>query len=96
MSLMGECLTKHLQSITLAGELRAAATAGTTNSIKVLIYDAAKNVLIATGTEVPTDTTAGYAKGCLFIKTDVAAATSGLYVNVGTTTSCDFNLVTNA
>ena len=51
---------------------------------------------MAQGTTVPTDATTGYAKGCLFIDTDVASGTSGLYVNVGTNTSCVFKLVTNA
>jgi hypothetical protein len=48
------------------------------------------------GTTVPTSTTAGFTKGCFFYKTDVTAGTSGFYVNVGTTSSCDFRLVTNA
>jgi len=38
--------------------------------------------------------TAGYAKGCLFLKSDAAAGTHGVYVNRGTTTSCDFVLAT--
>jgi hypothetical protein len=55
-----------------------------------------QKIAYATGTTVPVDTTSGYAKGCLFIDTDVASGTSGLYVNVGTDTSCIFKLVTNA
>ena len=42
------------------------------------------------GTSVPTDATAGYAKGCLYIKTDGGIG-STLYVNEGSNTSCDFN-----
>jgi hypothetical protein len=38
----------------------------------------------------------GYAKGCLFINTDVASGTSGLYVNEWLSTSCIFKLVSNA
>lgn len=57
-------------------------------SIKVLEYDANGKVLRATGTTVPTG--AGYAKGCVFIKTDAATATSGVYQNVGTTSSASF------
>jgi len=41
------------------------------------------------GDTVPTDTTAGYAKGALFFKTDGAAGAI-LYVNEGTKTSCAF------
>ena len=32
--------------------------------------------IYAEGTTVPTDTTAGYEKGCLFVDTDVATGTS--------------------
>jgi len=46
----------------------------------------------ASGTTVPTDASEGYAKGCVFIKTDGGVNTT-LYVNVGTAASCDFNAV---
>jgi hypothetical protein len=65
-------------------------------TINVLLRNAIYDVLLATGLTVPTDATTGYAKGCLFIDTDVAAATSGLFVNIGTNTSCSFKLVSNA
>ena len=52
-------------------------------------------VLLAQGETVPTDTEAGYAKGCLFIDTN-AALGSILYVNEGTAASCDFNVVESA
>jgi len=64
-------------------------------AVTVLIKDSAGMVLLATGATVPGDE-AGYAKGCLLIDTDVVDGTSGLYVNVGTTTSADFDLVTDA
>lgn len=44
----------------------------------------------ASGTSVPTDGTAGYAKGCTFINKNGGVG-STLYVNEGTVTSCDFN-----
>jgi len=62
----------------------------------VLLEDGLGNVLLATGTTVPTNTTAGYAKGCLFIDTNVAGGTGGLYCNKGTKTSCTFSLVSQA
>lgn len=65
-------------------------------TITVIDKDADGNILRATGTTKPTDATAGYAKGALFIDTDVVTGTSGLYVNVGTSASCVFKLVTNA
>lgn len=72
--------------------LDATAASGVTHLIK----DAAGKTLLATGAAVPADAGAVYAKGCLFIDTDVATGTSGLYVNVGTSASCVFKLVSNA
>lgn len=46
---------------------------------------------IVVGATVPTDTTAGYGKACLFLHTDGAAGDM-LYINDGSVTSCDFNL----
>lgn len=62
-------------------------------AITVLQEDADSNVLFATGTVTVTDAGSGYAKGCLYIDTDVAAGTGGLYQNVGSTTSCNFDKV---
>lgn len=61
---------------------------------KVFIEDDEGKVLLATGTTVPTGGTNGFAKGAIFIDTDVAAGTGGTYLNKGTKTSCDFTLVT--
>lgn len=76
-----------------SGNISGTTISATTTSI---LKDSAGKLLIAQGTTVPTDATNGYAKGCLFIDTDVATGTSGLYVNVGTSTSCVFKLVSNA
>lgn len=67
----------------------------TINSQSIRVYDRDENgnVLFCSGLAFPTDAGAGYAKGCLFIDTDVGAGTSGLYKNDGTTASCDFNLI---
>lgn len=65
-------------------------------TVYVLLRDAIYDVLLATGLTVPTDDTTGYGKGCLFIDTNVATGTSGLYVNVGTNLKCVFKLVSNA
>ena len=93
MANLGSRVNDYLR---LAGQAISATVAGTTNPIKVLIRDGDNKVLLATGTDVPADSTAGYAKGCLFIDTDVAAGTTGLYVNVGTTTAADFDAVSDA
>lgn len=44
------------------------------------------------GTTVPTDGAAGYLTGCIFIHTDGGAGTA-VYINEGTTASCDFNAI---
>jgi len=80
----------------VAGQSISAAVAGSAAAVNVLVRDGSGYILWATGTGVPTDSTKGYAKGCLFIDTDVAAATTGLYVNVGTTAACNFDAVTDA
>lgn len=46
----------------------------------------------ARGTTVPTDGTAGYGVGALFLHSDGAEGTA-FYINEGTTSSCDFNAV---
>lgn len=65
-------------------------------AIIVLEKDGDGDILRCKGIVTVTDGGAGYAKGCLYIDTDVAAGTSGLYVNVWTTASCNFDLVTDA
>jgi len=58
--------------------------------------DASANILECHGTVIPTTTTPGYAKNCEFRKTDAAGGTSGLYTNIGTTLSCNFQTVDTA
>jgi len=65
------------------------------SATSIYLTDAAGNAVFAIGTTVPGDV-AGYAKGCLFVDTDVADGTTGLYVNVGTITSADFEAVTSS
>lgn len=48
------------------------------------------------GATVPTDGATGYAKGCIFIHSDGSTTTTILYVNIGTSSSCNFNAVTIA
>lgn len=96
MSFAGQFLVKPLQSIILAGEVVDNSIAGTTGNILVQIRDGSYDIVRATGTDVPADDTSGYAKGCLFIDTDVAAGTTGLYVNVGTNSACNFDAVSDA
>jgi hypothetical protein len=54
-----------------------------------------EGLLIASGKTVPADGTPGYQTGCLFQHTDGGAGTA-LYVNEGTSTSCNFDAVSVA
>jgi hypothetical protein len=51
-------------------------------------------ILLCYGTTKPTDGTAGYCVGCLFVHVDGSAG-SVLYLNEGSVTSCDFDAVAN-
>jgi len=70
----------------------------TINSQAIVGYLSDKNgdLLLCTGTVTITDTSTGYAKGCMYIKTDVSTGTGGMYLNKGTNTSSAFTLVTQA
>lgn len=93
MTFRGKFETRHLNSLALDGTIVLAANAGTTGNIRAILFDSNDDILLATGTDVPTDTTSGYAKGCIFIDTDVATGTGGSYENVGTNTSCNFDIM---
>lgn len=96
MTLAGKFLIKELESVWLGGEAITAASAGTVAAIKVLIRDEDSDILLATGIDIPADSTAGYAKGCFFINTSVATGTTGLYCNKGTNLACVFTAITQA
>lgn len=67
----------------------------TINSVAVTVVfkNEDGHVLLCYGTTVPTADSVGFAKGCLFIKTDAADGTKGLYENQGTNALSDFNLI---
>jgi len=75
------------------GDPVSSTLAGTSGQILVLLRDRSNDMLIATGTDVPANATSGYAKGCLFIDRNVVTGTTGLYENIGTNTSCNFNAI---
>jgi hypothetical protein len=56
----------------------------------VYLKDTEGMVLLAANNVVPVDDTAGYAKGCFFLKTDSPTGNPGLYTNIGTKTKCVF------
>lgn len=96
MSLGGKLASQNLPCLTLFGTTVSTTSGAATVSIKALLKDEDGMILLATGTGVPDDAVAGFAKGCLFIDTDVAAGTTGLYVNVGTTSAANFDAVSDA
>ena len=59
-------------------------------AITVTARNAAGLVTECYGTVTITDAGAGYAKGCRYVKTDGGVATT-LFINEGSTSSCDFN-----
>lgn len=66
-----------------------------TPAISVLQRSPAGDVLLAQGATLPTDADAGYAVGCIFLKTNGGVGTV-LYVNEGTASSADFNALAGA
>jgi hypothetical protein len=89
-------LFRNFSADRINGAPRLVGDSNQISGVTVLFNDASGFALLATGTTVPTDNDAGFAKGCLFIDTDVAAGTTGLYVNVGTTAACNFDAITDA
>ena len=86
---------RTFKQLTLFGEDFDKTAAGTSADIIVYLRDESDNILWASGTDVPGDTD-GYAKGCLFIDRNVSDGTTGLYVNVGTIASSDFDAISDA
>ena len=60
--------------------------------IEIILEDGEEKILMARGTTVPS-ADAGFAKGCIFIKTDAGNGVKALYENQGTVSSCDFNKI---
>lgn len=56
------------------------------------VYDKNMRIILAQGTTVPTDATAGYARGALFFDLD-AVAGAQVFINEGAEDSCDFNAI---
>lgn len=89
MSIWGKLFNSKLPCVTIDGSLVA-------TGVTALLKDGNGKVLLATGTTVPSNGATKYAKGCLFIDTDVSTGTTGLYCNKGTASSAAFTAVTQA
>jgi hypothetical protein len=59
-------------------------------AVTILAKDGSGKILLATGTTVPSAGTGIYAKGAIFIDTNVADGSSALYENTGTVLSYAF------
>jgi hypothetical protein len=84
-----------LDSIILSGDVVSTLSGAATVYIKALTYDQDGDILSATGTDLPDDAQSGFAKGCVFIDTDVATGSTGVYINIGTNASCSFKVSPN-
>ena len=65
-------------------------------SITGILADGNGDLVICSGTVTITDGGTGFAKGCMYLKTNVATGTGGTYFNKGTNTACAFTLATQA
>jgi hypothetical protein len=85
-------------NFTVYNAVQGAGATETINSQAITVYlaDNVGDILLCTGTVTITDTSTGYAKGCMYIKTDVGAGTGAMYLNKGTNTSSAFTLVSQA
>lgn len=80
--------------ITRVLQLTGSAVTINSQSVTVLERDASGLVKRCQGAFAVTDGGAGFAKGAIHIKTDGGSGTT-LYINEGTSSSCDFNALTN-
>lgn len=76
------------RALQIAGEIKTAS--GVT--VTVIEFDAAGMVTKCKGATIPTDGTAGFAVGCIWIDTDSGAGTT-FFCNEGSVSSCDFNVL---
>lgn len=64
-----------------------------TTVVTTILQDNNGRPLLCMGINIPSDGETGFAKGCVFIKTDAGAGVAANYENVGTITSCNFDLM---
>jgi len=87
-------LDKFIYRLFRKGEIDQVQLKGrTVGTVSVLIKDSAGKILLATGTTVPNAGGATYAKGAIFIDTDVADGISAIYENTGTALSYSFTVL---
>lgn len=66
---------------------------GLSTKVGDLLADAGEGVMIAVGRTVPTDGAKGYGKGCLWIQPGATGSTDVWYINVGSRSSCNFDVL---
>lgn len=65
-------------------------------ALTVLLKNGNGDIVLASGLTVPTADSAGFAKGCQFVKSDAGDGVKGTYENQGTVLLSDFNLIGEA
>jgi hypothetical protein len=65
-------------------------TGETVSAVTCMLKDSLNKITLCTGTTVPVAGTTGFAKGCIYIKTNATTKIAALLVNAGTSTSCKF------
>lgn len=83
---MAKILNRALLTV---GELRKVGTP----VVRVLDYDKDSKVTRCSGATQPTDTDAGFAKGCIFSYSTGGTVGGTVYINEGTAASADFNAI---
>lgn len=88
-------MTKYIKQKVIVSLLQATGNSETPDAttVTVLERDASGNITKAKGVTVPNDAETGYAKGCLFVDTNVADDVPNTYINVDDETGCDFNVM---
>lgn len=90
---MSEALDRKISEVRNGLKLHGRSETVGVETINIYLKNEDDNIVLCSGTTVPTADTAGYAKGALFIKTNAADGTKGVYENQGTTAASDFNLI---
>lgn len=92
---MPNYILKRQKAVTKKQQLIGQSETINSQTITVLLEDANGKILIATGTAAYTtqNSQSRYAKGALYIDTDVSTGATGLYQNIGTSSSSSFTAV---
>lgn len=83
------------RSIKVDGELKTIYTSAGPTTVRVIEYDKDRRIRRCEGTSTPS-ALSGFSVGGIFVKTDAGGGTRAIYQNIGTVTSCNFDLMDSA